>query len=240
MHVTFDLLATGNCHLAGESCLFRYTWKLPRVPVDLAVTRCCLNHITNCLVRQTDLQDLMLAVLSACHELSTLGHVCVLQECCSCCEPTTRCEMHPHCWQHRPSGCTTGSGIFLRTVLAARRRARLACAAGLGDPYFDLAVRQVDATRRHFCAGRPYSAHYFVFTDRDASAAADAPDLTFVRKVPQGWPRDSDDRYSWFIEVRDTASGHAQRRGHSIQFPHGAVHVSQHHSSRGQGLDPFD
>ena len=63
-------------------------------------------------------------------------------------------------------------------------------------------MRQVDATRRHFCLGKPYSAHYFVFTDRDASAAADRPDLTFIRKVPQGWPRGSDDRYTWFVEVR--------------------------------------
>ena len=74
--------------------------------------------------------------------------------------------------------------------------------AGLGDPYFDLALRQVDATRRHFCVSRPHTAHYFVFTDRNASAAPDRPDVTFIRKVPQGWPRDSDDRYAWFVEVR--------------------------------------
>ena len=65
-------------------------------------------------------------------------------------------------------------------------------------------MRQVAATRRHFCIGRAYAAHYFVFTDRNASEAADRPDLTFIRKVPQGWPRDSDDRYSWFVEVWDT------------------------------------
>ena len=74
--------------------------------------------------------------------------------------------------------------------------------AGLGDPYFDLAVRQVAATRRHFCPGKPYEVHYFVFTDRDASAAPSGADLTFIRKAAQGWPRDSDDRYTWFIKVR--------------------------------------
>ena len=76
-----------------------------------------------------------------------------------------------------------------------------ACPAGLGSPYFDLAVRQVAATRQHFCPSKPYEAHYFVFTDRNASAAPSSADVTFIRKVPQGWPRDSDDRYTWFIEV---------------------------------------
>ncbi len=59
----------------------------------------------------------------------------------------------------------------------------------------------MDATRRHFCVGRADAVHYFVFTDRNVSVAVDRPYLTFIRKVPQGWPRDSDDRYTWFVEV---------------------------------------
>ena len=58
------------------------------------------------------------------------------------------------------------------------------------------------ATRRHFCVGKAHTAHYFVVTDRNSSEAADAPDLTFIRKVARGWPRDADDRYNWFVEVR--------------------------------------
>ena len=75
--------------------------------------------------------------------------------------------------------------------------------AGIGDPYFALAMRHLAATERHFCVDRPHSGHYFVFVDRDA---ADQPpsnsSVTFIGKPRQGWPRDSDDRYTWMAEVR--------------------------------------
>jgi hypothetical protein len=63
---------------------------------------------------------------------------------------------------------------------------------------------QMAATRRHFCAGKQhYDTHFFVFTDRNAStgAVSDAG-VTFIHKQRLGWPRDSDDRYSWLIEVQ--------------------------------------
>lgn len=73
---------------------------------------------------------------------------------------------------------------------------------GIGDPYFALALRHQAATERHFCVDRPYSGHYFIFVDRDA---ADQPpsnsSVTFIGKPRQGWPRDSDDRYTWMAEV---------------------------------------
>ena len=72
-----------------------------------------------------------------------------------------------------------------------------------------MTLAQMAATRRHFCAGKQhYDTHMFVFTDRNAStgAVSDAG-VTFIHKQRLGWPRDSDDRYSWLIEVRPSPSG---------------------------------
>ncbi len=67
-----------------------------------------------------------------------------------------------------------------------------------------MTLAQMAATRRHFCAAKPhYRTHFFVFTDHNASTGAVADgDVTFVHKQRRGWPRDSDDRYSWLLEVR--------------------------------------
>ena len=75
--------------------------------------------------------------------------------------------------------------------------------AGIGDNYFNLTLAQMAATRRHFCAAKPhYRTHFFVFTDHNASTGAvSGGDITFVHKRRLGWPRDSDDRYSWLLEV---------------------------------------
>lgn len=74
---------------------------------------------------------------------------------------------------------------------------------GIGDPYFPLALRQLAATERHFCSNRPYSSHYFIFVDRDAAdQPASNSSVTFLGKPRQGWPRDSDDRYTWLSEVQ--------------------------------------
>ena len=74
---------------------------------------------------------------------------------------------------------------------------------GLGPAYFDLAMEQVAATERHFCVGQPYSVHSFVFTDQmnDTNAALNFS-VTYIFKKSQGWPRDSDERFTWLGEVR--------------------------------------
>ena len=83
---------------------------------------------------------------------------------------------------------------------------KVCCTAGIGDAYFNMTLAQMAATRRHFCAAKPnYRTHFFVFTDHNASTGAmPGSDVTFVHKQRLGWPRDSDDRYSWLLEVPST------------------------------------
>lgn len=80
---------------------------------------------------------------------------------------------------------------------------------GIGPAYFKLAQRQIAATQRHFCVDKPYSVHNFVFTDQftDAGTGVSAnSSVTLIYKQSQGWPRDSDDRYTWLGEVRTLPS----------------------------------
>lgn len=74
--------------------------------------------------------------------------------------------------------------------------------AGLGEPYISLATRQMAATERHFCPHSPVSSHYFVFVDRDAAEQpVSNSSVTFIGKQRMGWPRDSDERYTWIHEA---------------------------------------
>ena len=104
-------------------------------------------------------------------------------------------------WQLRSSG-----GSLLKPGLRPTRVAFFTI--GLGPAYFDLAMKQVAATEAHFCVGQPYTVHSFVFTDQfnDTSAASNTS-VTFIPKKSQGWPRDSDERFTWLGEVRPGHKG---------------------------------
>ncbi len=94
------------------------------------------------------------------------------------------------------------------------------------------------ATRRHFCAGKPhYRAHFFVFTDHNASTGAvPGADVTFVHKRRLGWPRDSDDRYSWLLEVCSMLVAvfcHPIRPTAGLSHPYSTLEVGQFETMRG-------
>ena len=56
--------------------------------------------------------------------------------------------------------------------------------------------------QEHFCWDHVYGVHYFVFVDANMTAEAPPdPSITLISKTRQGWPRDSDDRYTWLHQV---------------------------------------